>query len=118
MCRGTTQFGVDHSKYTGKSFLCQGAWDGERPDADEVVGVTGEEGLAIGGPAERSADWWGTLLVSHNLGLELLDNDLLLQVPDLDDGASGGTEPVAVGGEGQGVDLVTRVQGVEWLGLF
>ena len=56
--------------------------------------------------------------MSHDLGLELLDDDLLLQVPDLDDGASGGAEPVAVGGEGQGVDLVTRVQSVKGLGLL
>ena len=57
-------------------------------------------------------------LVSHNLGLELLDNDLLLQIPDLDDGASGSTEPVSVGREGESVDLVTSLEGVKGLGLL
>ena len=103
-------------KVTG--FLCQGTWDRKRPDTDEVVSVSGKEGLSIRWPAEWSADWWWTLLVSHNLGLKLLDNDLLLQIPDLDDGASGGTEPVAVWWEGKSIDLVTRVQSVEGLGLL
>merc|ERR1719476_819270 len=71
------------------------------------------------GHSTRSGAAWGrALLVAHDLGLQLFDNDLLLQIPDLDDGTSGGTEPVAIGREGQRVDLVTTVQGVQGLGLL
>lgn len=51
------------------------------------------------------------------LGLELVNLGLLLQVEDDDAGGSGSAEPVAVGGEDEGVDLVVGVQGVEVLGL-
>ena len=37
--------------------------------------------------------------------------------PDLDAGLGGGAEPVAVGGEGEGVDDVTGIQGVQALAL-
>ena len=40
-----------------------------------------------------------------------------LQVPDLDGGLGGGAQPVAVGGEAQGVDDVAGVQGVQALAL-
>lgn len=40
-----------------------------------------------------------------------------LQVPDLDGGLGGSAQPVAVGGEAQGVDDVTSVQGVQALAL-
>ena len=89
---------------------CAGA-NGEGPDADETVGVSGEEGLSVGGPADGDALWW----LSHHLGLQFLHDSLLLQVPDLDDGASGGAEPVAVGREAERVDLLTAVKGVKGL---
>lgn len=38
--------------------------------------------------------------------------------PDLDTGASGGTQPVAVGAEAKSIDGVTTVQGVEVLALI
>ena len=38
--------------------------------------------------------------------------------PDLDTGASGGTQPVTVGAEAEGVDGVSAVQGVEVLALI
>ena len=98
--------------------LGKGTWHRQGPDTDQIVSVTGKERLSIGGPAQRGADWGRALLVAHDLGLQLLDNDLLLQIPDLDDGAGGGTEPVAIGREGQRVDLVTTVQGVQGLGLL
>lgn len=42
----------------------------------------------------------------------------LFTYPDLDTGAGGGTQPVAVGAEAEGVDGVTTVQGVEVLALI
>lgn len=53
------------------------------------------------------------------LGLELIDNRLGLQVPDLDARGGGSAQPVAVGGEDQGVDdvITLALQGVEVLAL-
>lgn len=42
---------------------------------------------------------------------------LALEVEDFDAGRSGSAEPVAVGGEDQGVDDVTSLKGVEVLAL-
>lgn len=90
----------------------------DTPGADLVVGVTSEEGLAIGRPGERHTLRLAALLALLDvLGLELVDLALLLEVEDGDAGGSGGAEPVAVGGEDKGVDLVTGVEGVEVLGL-
>lgn len=38
--------------------------------------------------------------------------------PDLDAGSSGGTQPVTVGAEAEGIDGVTTVQGVEVLAFI
>ena len=53
------------------------------------------------------------------LGLELINDGLGLQVPDLDAGRGGGAQPVTVGGEDQGVnDIITlALQGVQVLAL-
>ena len=88
------------------------------PGADLVVGVTGEEGLAIGGPGERDTLGLSALLANLDvLGLELVNLALLLEVEDGDAAGGGSAEPVTVGGEDEGVDLVTGVEGVEVLGL-
>lgn len=50
------------------------------------------------------------------LGLEVINDGLAVQVPDLDGRAGGSTEPVAVGAEDEGVDDVTGLEGVEVLG--
>ena len=90
----------------------------DTPGADLVVGVTGEQGLAIGGPGEGDTLGLAGLLANLDvLGLELVNLALLLKVEDDDGAGGGGAEPVAVGGEDEGVDLVTGVEGVEVLGL-
>lgn len=88
------------------------------PDTDVVVGVTGEEGLTVSGPGK--GDTLGSLRLLSNvveLGNELNNNGLALEIPDLDLGSSGSTEPVSVGGEDKGVNHVTGGEGVKVLTL-
>lgn len=54
---------------------------------------------------------------SGELGLELVNLALLLEVEDDDAAGGGSAEPVSVGGEDESVDLVAGVEGVEVLGL-
>ena len=71
--------------------------DGHLPDADLVVRVPGEQGLAVSGPGHGQAlglDWGLVAGAAGHLGLQLLDHVLAFQVPDLDDGAGGGAQPV------------------------
>ena len=90
----------------------------DTPGTDLVVGVTGEQGLAIGGPGEGDALGLAGLLADLDvLGLELVNLGLLLKVEDDDGRGGGGAEPVAVGGEDKGVDLVTGGERVQVLGL-
>ena len=90
----------------------------DTPGADLIVGVTGEQGLAIGGPGEGDALGLAGLLADLDvLGLELVNLGLLLKVEDDDGRGGGGAEPVAVGGEDKGVDLVTGGERVQVLGL-
>lgn len=93
--------------------LCAGH---DTPSTDDVVGVTGEQGLAIGGPGK--GDTLGVAALGAGGGelrLELVNLGLLLKVEDDDAGGGGGAEPVAVGGEDKSVDLVVGVQGVQVL---
>ena len=53
----------------------------------------------------------------REVGAQLDDSRLALQVPDLDARGGGRAEPVAVGREGQRRDGVARVEGVEALAL-
>ena len=90
------------------------------PDTDERVRVTGEEGLTISRPSQ--GDGLGRVRLLSNvgeLGLELIDNRLGLQIPDLDAGGSGSAQPVTVGGEDQSVDdiITLALQGVQVLAL-
>lgn len=90
----------------------------DTPGTDLVVGVTGEQGLAVGGPGEGDALGLAGLLADLDvLGLELVNLALLLKVEDDDGAGGGGAEPVAVGGEDEGVDLVTGGERVQVLGL-
>jgi len=92
--------------------------EGDLPDADQVVGVTGEERLSIGGPGEggagRSLGFGGS---GQNFWFQLVDDDLAFQIPDFDGCSGGGAEPVSVGREGEGVDGVASVESVEMLSL-
>ncbi|QBZ63672.1 hypothetical protein PoMZ_05358 [Pyricularia oryzae] len=99
-------------------FLPFGIVEHDAPGADDVVGVTGEQGLTVGAPGERDTLGLPALLANGGeLGLELVDLALLLQVEDDDAGGSGSAQPVPVGGEDEGVDLVVGVKRVQVLGL-
>lgn len=60
-----------------------------------------------------------TRLLSNRreLGLDLVDDALALEVEDLDAGRGGGAEPVAVRGEDERVDRVSGLERVEVLAL-
>lgn len=90
----------------------------DAPRTDDVVGVASKEGLAVGAPRKGDALGLAALLADVlELGLELVDLALLLEVED-DDGAGGGSaEPVSVGGEDESVDLVVGVERVQVLAL-
>jgi len=88
------------------------------PDADQVVGVSGEESLTIGGPGEGSAR--RSLRLGgrrQNFRFQLVDDDFAFQIPDFDGGASGSAEPISVGREGESVDSVASVEGVKMFSL-
>ena len=90
----------------------------DTPAADTVVGVSGEQGLAVGAPGQGDTLGLPALLANlHVLRLELVNLGLLLKVEDDDAGGGGSAQPVAVGGEDKGVDLVTGGKRVEVLGL-
>merc|ERR1712078_269826 len=88
------------------------------PRADEAVRVARVEHRAVGGPADRRAVGRRRVLAhGRELGLELVDDDLGLEVPDLDRERRGRAEPVAVRREDERVDDVARVERVEALAL-
>lgn len=88
------------------------------PGPDLVVCVASEQGLAVGAPRQRHALGLAALLALLNeLRLELIDLALLLEIEDSDAAASSSAQPVSVRREHQGVDLVTRLQGVQVLRL-
>lgn len=86
--------------------------DRHLPDTDDVIGVTGVQGLSIGGPGQRQALWW--ILLGW---LQLFDHGLACQIPDLDRWTVGNAQPVAVGREAQGVDDLVVLQGVQMLAI-
>jgi hypothetical protein len=100
------------------SRLCPAA-----PDTDLVVGVSSEQGVTVRRPSQRHTlrgpGLLGDLLgaVADPFGGELVDLALLLKVEDDDVRSGGSAQPVAVGGEDEGVDLVTGVERIQVLGL-
>eukprot|EP00961_Rhodomonas_salina_P150213 2022656-Rhodomonas_salina.3 len=95
---------------------------GDSPDADGAVGVPREEGVAVGGPAEREARDGQRLLRGrgHVVRGELRHDELALEVPDLDAGSRGRAEPVPVRGEHERIDrlVLARVERVQVLALL
>lgn len=90
------------------------------PDTDVSIGVTSVEGVSVGRPSEGEG-----LRGLAKSGVEVLDvlgelgnNALALQIPDLDGGVGGGAQPVSVGGEDEGVDGVSSIEGVQVLALI
>lgn len=90
----------------------------DTPGTDLVVGVTGEESLAVGRPGEGDTLRLTALLANlHVFRLELVNLALLLEVEDDDARGGGSAQPVAVGREDESVDLVTGGQRVQVLAL-
>lgn len=87
------------------------------PDSDYVIRISSKEGLAISGPSHRQAlrriSFAVLCVLRDDFVLELIDHGLALKIPDLDGGSGSSAEPVAVGGEAQGVDDVGVVEGVQ-----
>jgi len=92
----------------------------DRVDADVVVGVSGEEGVAVSGPAEGDGGNGLRLAASDDniFGLEVLNNNLGLEIPDLDGLLGGSAQPITVGGEDEGVDGITSGERVQVLALL
>jgi hypothetical protein len=86
------------------------------PSPNDVVSVPSKQGLTIRTPCQANTLWLSALLAdSLEFRLQLIDLALLLQIKDNDAAGSGSAEPVTVGRENEGVDLITSVQGVEVL---
>lgn len=74
--------------------------------------------MSVRAPCQTDTLWLSALLAnSLELWLQLINLALLLQIEDDDAAGGGGAKPVSVGGENEGVDLITSVQGVEVLRL-
>lgn len=101
--------------YHDKTHLCPRH---DTPGTNDVVSVTSEQSLAISRPGQADTLGLPALLANRGeLGLELVNLALLLKVEDDDAAGGGSAEPVSVGGEDEGVDLVVGVEGVQVLGL-
>jgi len=90
----------------------------DRVHAQDVVGVAGKQRLAVRAPRQGNTLWLaGVFADVGEVGLELVDNGLALEVKDLDARCRRRTEPVPVRREDEGVDDVARLEGVEVLAL-
>jgi hypothetical protein len=88
------------------------------PSPNDVVSVASEQSLSICAPCQANTLRLSALLANLlELRLQLVNLALLLQIENDDTAGSGSAEPVSVGGEDEGVDLITGVQGVEVLRL-
>jgi len=90
----------------------------KRPDSDDVVGITSEQGKSIGRPGQRDAVWysgWLSVFVISDLDLELFYEFFLFEVPDSDGWSASGAQPVSVWTEDEGGDFVTAFQAVKWV---
>jgi len=90
-----------------------GTSDAHLPDANLVVGVSSKQGLTISRPGQGGHLWRLSAGRAGDLGSQILDEVLALEIPDLDAWSRGCTEPVPVGGEGQAVDGVTAIKSVQ-----
>lgn len=92
---------------------------GNLPDADEVISVTREKSAAVGAPGNR--DTFGvtglSLVDLVEFRAKLINQRLVLEVPNLDGRSGGSAKPVAVGREGNGIDDITGLKRVEVLGV-
>ena len=86
-------------KCRGWTRCSPGAGHADLPHADQVVAVSGEQGLAIAGPGQGGALRGLSTSGPSHLGPQVLHLVLALEVPDLDGGAAGGAQPVPGGGQ-------------------
>lgn len=99
--------------------LCQiflAGVDGDLPYSHQVAHTAGKEGLASSRPGQRGA--LGRLCLAagtENFLFQFICNQLVLQVPDLDAGASSSTEPVVIRAEAQGAADVSTIKCVKVL---
>lgn len=90
----------------------------DTPSTYLVVGITREQSLTVSAPDQTDSIWFLRLLALLNIvGLKLVDLALLLKVKDGDGGGGSSAEPVSVGGEDKGVDLISGLERVEVLRL-
>merc|ERR1712187_730108 len=82
-------------------------------DVDIAIGGPCEQGVAIRTPGERDAPRDAAL--RRVCGAQLVQDILVLKVPNLDRGVRGRAEPVVLRAEGQRVDRAAGIQGVEVL---
>mmetsp|Transcript_28662 Transcript_28662/g.34818 ORF Transcript_28662/g.34818 Transcript_28662/m.34818 type:complete len:265 (+) Transcript_28662:31-825(+) len=88
------------------------------PDTDDAISVAGVQGASISGPVQADAVRdLGLLADWREVGAQVVNDALALQVPDLDAGVGGSAQPVAVGAEAQGVDNVAGIKRVQTLAL-
>lgn len=88
------------------------------PDANLTISVARVEGGAISRPAERDALGVVARLGLGEDGLQVINNGLGEQVPNLDGSGGGSAEPVAVGSKDKGVDDTASLQRVQVLGII
>ena len=89
------------------------------PSPNDVVSVTSEQSLSIRTPCQANTLRLSALLANRlELGFQLVNLTLLLQIENDDAARSGSAEPISVGGEDEGVDFITSVQGVKMLRLI
>jgi len=77
---------------------------------DDIIRVTGKQGLPIGRPGQACAR--GDLAKFRFFGTKSINDNLGFKIPDLDRIVRGGTQPVTVGGEDQTVDDFASIKGV------
>lgn len=88
------------------------------PNADKVVGITGEQSLAIGRPGHRQTLRRIGAAVAGDFRSEFIDLVLGFEIPDFDAGAGGGAKPITVGREGQRVDRIGVIQRVQMFAVI
>ena len=88
------------------------------PSPDQVIRIPRKQRLPIRAPRQTHTLGLPALLAHGRIfGLQLVHLALLFEIEDDDGARRRGAEPVSVGGEDEGVDLVTGGQGVEVFGL-
>lgn len=86
------------------------------PSSDNLVGVTSIEDRSVVVPGQRGTFGFGGILLDVEFGVVSVDignDDLFLQIPDLESVVSGSAQPVVGGREAQSVDSVGVVQLVQ-----